>query len=77
MSKAVVTIRLKKGVLDPQGKAISHALQGMGYDEVVHATQGKVIELELDGSADHARIQEMCEKLLANPVIEDYDIKLD
>lgn len=76
MSKAFVTIQLKQGVLDPQGKAISHALNGLGYDEVTGATQGKVIELDITGEPDEARLKEMCEKLLANPVIEDYKIDI-
>ncbi len=74
--KATVHIMLKKGVLDPQGKAIGSALHGMGFDEVGEVRQGKVIELDLGGDANEARIREMCEKLLANPVIEDYEIKM-
>ena len=74
--KATVHIMLKKGVLDPQGKAIGHALEGLGFDEVGEVRQGKVIELEVAEGTDEARVREMCEKLLANPVIEDYDIKI-
>ena len=75
--KAIVYVTLKNGVLDPQGKAIEHALDGLGFDGVGEVRQGKVIELELDtDDQDAARIQvsEMCEKLLANTVIEDYSI---
>ena len=74
--KATVHIMLKKGVLDPQGKAIGHALEGLGFDGVGAVRQGKVIELELADGTDEARIKDMCEKLLANPVIEDYKISI-
>lgn len=66
---------LKNGVLDPQGKAIGHALHGMGFDEVGEVRQGKVIELEIADGTDRKRIEQMCEKLLANTVIEDYRIE--
>jgi phosphoribosylformylglycinamidine synthase len=74
--KATIHITLKSGVLDPQGKAISHALQDMGFDEVKKARQGKIIELEIKEGSDDKRLEEMCEKLLANPVIEDYKIEI-
>lgn len=74
--KATVHITLKKGVLDPQGKAIGHALEGMGFGEVGDVRQGKFIELDLEDGVPEARIREMCEKLLANPVIEDYRIEI-
>lgn len=74
--KATVNITLKKGVLDPQGKAIGHALHGMGFDEVGDVRQGKVIELDIPDGTDESRIKDMCEKLLANPVIEDYEINI-
>lgn len=73
--KVTVHITLKKGVLDPQGKAIGHALHGMGFDEVSDARQGKFIELEVNEGTATSRIEEMCEKLLANTVIEDYSIE--
>jgi phosphoribosylformylglycinamidine synthase len=77
--KARVTVTLKSGVLDPQGKAIEHALGGLGFAGVDQVRQGKVFDLELAGS-DKARAQAdltaMCEKLLANTVIEDYAIVL-
>ena len=66
--KATVHITLKKGVLDPQGKAIGHALHGMGFDEVGDVRQGKVIELDVADGTDEARVKDMCEKLLANTV---------
>lgn len=77
--KARVHVTLKNGVLDPQGKAVHHALQGLGFAGVNDVRQGKFIELELDGSdVEKARVEvkEMCEKLLANTVIEDYSIEL-
>ena len=78
--KATIYISLKNGVLDPQGKAIENALGQLGFDDVENVRQGKMIELELaDTNASQARdrLQEMCEKLLANTVIENYDIRLD
>jgi phosphoribosylformylglycinamidine synthase subunit PurS len=78
--KAVVHVSLKSGVLDPQGKAVADTLVRMGYGEVGGARVGKVIELDLSGAADkaaaEARVKEMCEKLLANTVIESYRIEL-
>jgi len=77
--KARVFITLKPGVLDPQGKAIHHALDGLGFDGVNDVRQGKVIELDLaDSDAETARdrLAEMCERLLANTVIETYEIEL-
>ena len=78
--KARITVTLKTGVLDPQGKAIEHALHGLGFDGVSEARQGKLIELELDDTdKDTAmvRVTEMCEKLIANTVIENYAIELE
>lgn len=78
--KAVVHVSLKSGVLDPQGKAVADTLARMGYGEVGSARVGKVIELDLTGAPDkptaEARVKEMCEKLLANTVIESYRIEL-
>lgn len=77
--KATIYISLKNGVLDPQGKAIENALGQLGFDGVENVRQGKMIELELaDTDANRARdrLQEMCEKLLANTVIENYEIRL-
>ena len=76
--KAIVHVALKNGVLDPQGKAVADTLARMGYKEVEGARIGKVIELDLDdglSEADaNARVKEMCEKLLANTVIESYRV---
>jgi phosphoribosylformylglycinamidine synthase subunit PurS len=77
--KAKITITLKKGVLDPQGKAIEGALGTLGFSGVENVRQGKYIELELaqtDESKARAEIRSMCEKLLANTVIENFSIEL-
>jgi len=77
--KARVFVTLKNGVLDPQGKAIGHALNGLGFQEVGHVRQGKVIDIDLkESNAEQAssRLKEMCEKLLANTIIEKYEIEL-
>jgi phosphoribosylformylglycinamidine synthase len=76
---ATVRITLKKGVLDPQGKAISNALEHMGHQSVASVRQGKLIELELqekDEASAQKSVAQMCEKLLANTVIEDYAIEI-
>ena len=79
MIKARVTVTLKNGVLDPQGKAIEHALDGLGFDGVGSVRQGKVFDIEID-SADRARaetdLKAMCDRLLANTVIENYSVAL-
>jgi len=74
--KARVHVMLKDGVLDPQGAAVQHALGAMGFDGVHGVRQGKVIELDLADGTTEAQIGEMCEKLLANTVIESYRIEL-
>jgi phosphoribosylformylglycinamidine synthase len=77
--KARVFVTLKDGVLDPQGKAIGHALHNLGFSAVGEVRQGKVIEIELgerDSARARARVKEMCERLLANTVIEKYEIEL-
>ncbi|MGR3756013.1 MAG: phosphoribosylformylglycinamidine synthase subunit PurS [Tranquillimonas sp.] len=77
--KARVQVMLKDGVLDPQGEAVRHALGSLGFAGVNGVRQGKVIELDLDDAdaADaEARVREMCEKLLANTVIESYRIEV-
>jgi phosphoribosylformylglycinamidine synthase PurS subunit len=78
--KARIHITLKNGVLDPQGKAIHHSLEGLGFDGVNDVRQGKFIELELadgDIEAARAKVAEMCEQLLANTVIENYSVEID
>lgn len=73
--KARVTITLKKGVLDPQGKAIHHALEGLGFSGVADVRAGKLIELDLAEDVPDATIEAMCRSLLANTVIEDFHIE--
>ncbi|MEM9061207.1 MAG: phosphoribosylformylglycinamidine synthase subunit PurS [Pseudomonadota bacterium] len=78
--RARVHVTLKTGVLDPQGEAIRHALGSLGFDGVDGVRQGKVIELDLaetDPAKAEASVREMCEKLLANTVIENYAIALE
>ena len=73
--KARVFVTLKPGVLDPQGKAIHHALEGLGFSGVQDVRAGKLIELDLAEGIDDASIEEMCRKLLANTVIENFRIE--
>ena len=79
MIKARITVTLKNGVLDPQGKAIEHALSGLGFDGVGSVRQGKVFDVELqatDKAKAEAELKAMCDKLLANTVIENYSVAL-
>lgn len=73
--KVRIHITLKPGVLDPQGKAIHHALEGLGFAGVNDVRQGKLIELDLADDTSEAEIDAMCQKLLANTVIENYRIE--
>jgi len=78
--KARIHITLKHGVLDPQGKAIEHALTGLGFDGINEARQGKYIELDLaetNKDKAYAAVEDMCKKLLSNTVIENYSIDLE
>jgi phosphoribosylformylglycinamidine synthase len=74
--KARVHVMLKDGVLDPQGEAVRHALGGLGFSGVDKVRQGKVIELDLADGTSEDTVREMCEKLLANTVIESYQIEM-
>ncbi len=77
--KARVTVTLKNGVLDPQGKAIEGALKSLGVDGINGVRQGKVIELDLaatDSASAETEVKAMCEKLLANTVIESYRVEI-
>ena len=77
--KAVVTVMLKPGVLDPQGRAIGQALHGLGFPHVADVRAGKVIELDLtetDPDAARASAEAMARKLLANPVIEAFTVEI-
>ncbi len=78
--KVRVIVTLKKGVLDPQGKAVEESLHSLGYKEVKGLRIGKYMEIDLDGTPKEEveeRLKEMCEKLLANPVIEDYRFEIE
>ena len=77
--KARVLVRLKPGILDVQGASVQRALHGLGFDEVQALRVGKVLDIELDGvNGDSARrrVEEMCARLLTNPVIEDYTVEV-
>jgi phosphoribosylformylglycinamidine synthase len=77
--KAIVNVYLKEGVLDPQGKAVHHALGSLGFSGVNDVRVGKQIVLDLDASSEEAakgEVEKMCETLLANTVIEDYDVEI-
>ncbi|MEZ8015614.1 MAG: phosphoribosylformylglycinamidine synthase subunit PurS [Ascidiaceihabitans sp.] len=74
--KARVHVMLKNGVLDPQGEAVRHALGAMGFDGLNGVRQGKVIELDLADGTTEATVNEMCEKLLSNMVIESYTVEM-
>jgi phosphoribosylformylglycinamidine synthase len=73
--KARVFVTLKPGVLDPQGKAIHHALEGLGFSGVNDVRAGKLIELDVDDRTTDSDLEEMCRKLLANTVIENFRIE--
>ena len=78
--RAIVTIRFKDGVLDPEAVAIGRALRGLGFAEVRAVARRKVIELELAGEdrvAARERVQAMCAQLLANPVIESWEVEIE
>lgn len=74
--KATVHVMLKTGVLDPQGEAVRHALGALGFNGVDRVRQGKVIELDLADGTSEADVAAMCEKLLANTVIESYRVEM-
>ncbi|MFA7597634.1 MAG: phosphoribosylformylglycinamidine synthase subunit PurS [Novosphingobium sp.] len=73
--KVRVHVSLKNGVLDPQGRAIHHALEGLGFSGVQDVRAGRLIELDIDDSVSDAALDDMCRKLLANMVIENYRIE--
>jgi phosphoribosylformylglycinamidine synthase PurS subunit len=72
--KARVLIRPKEGILDPQGQAVEQALAALGFQGVSEVRIGRLVELVVD---DPARVSEMCERLLANPLIEDYEVRVE
>jgi phosphoribosylformylglycinamidine synthase len=71
--KARVLIRPKEGILDPQGQAVERALPALGFEGAKEVRVGRLVELEV---ADGSRLREMCERLLANPLIEDYEVQV-
>ncbi|MPZ93999.1 MAG: phosphoribosylformylglycinamidine synthase subunit PurS [Propionibacteriales bacterium] len=77
MARVVVDVMLKPEILDPQGKAVHGALDRIGLPGVVDVRQGKRFEIEIEGEVDDARIAEVAESLLSNPVIEDYTVRVD
>lgn len=79
MMTAEVFVRPKRGILDPQGKAVHHALEALGFEEVRDVRVGRYVVLHLEGddpSAADRRVRDMCDRLLANGVIEDYDVRV-
>ncbi len=73
MTRARVLIRPKEGILDPQGQAVERALPALGFEGVSHVHIGRMVELDVD---DPSQLERMCEQLLANPLIESYEIEL-
>lgn len=79
MFKAIITVKLRPSILDPEGKAIEHAMQSLDFKALSGVRIGKLIELSVDGAdraAAEAMVDEACRKLLANPVMEDYTFEL-
>jgi phosphoribosylformylglycinamidine synthase len=74
--KARVTVSLKPGVLDPQGRAIAHALEGLGFDGIEDVRVGKLIELDVADGTSVEAVEQMARKLLANTVIENFRVEL-
>ena len=77
--RARIFVRLKKGILDPQGTAVKRALEGLGFVEVKNLRIGKILEVELeahDPARARARLEEMCRQLLSNPVMEDFVVEI-
>ena len=80
MYKATVTIKLKKGVLNPEGRTIQRALNFLGFNDVKEVQTYKMIDIIMEGESEEKvkeEVEEMCKKLLANPVIHDYEIKIE
>jgi len=80
MYKATVTIKLKKGVLNPEGRTIQRALNFLGFNNVKEVQTYKMIDILMEGESEEKvkeEVEEMCKKLLANPVIHDYEIKVE
>ena len=80
MAKARVIITLKRTIMDAQGQTVQRALQNLGYQGVQHLRIGKYVEMEVDGAPKKqlaAQLEEMCRKLLANPIIEDFQVEIE
>lgn len=80
MALAKVYVTLKEGILDPQGKTVLRALNSLGYEEVEDVRVGKFVEVSLEGSEKgklEEKLLEMCERLIANPIIEDYRVEVE
>jgi phosphoribosylformylglycinamidine synthase subunit PurS len=76
MAKVIVDVMLKPEILDPQGQAIQQALPSLGFDQVGNVRQGKHFELDIDGNDPEAAAEQVARTLLANPVIEDFDVRV-
>ncbi|WP_117213033.1 phosphoribosylformylglycinamidine synthase subunit PurS [Allorhizocola rhizosphaerae] len=77
MARVVVDVMLKPEILDPQGQAVANALPRLGVSDVASVRIGRRVEIEFEGEADVERAREIADKLLANPVIEDYQVKIE
>ncbi|RJQ31763.1 MAG: phosphoribosylformylglycinamidine synthase subunit PurS [Actinobacteria bacterium] len=77
MAKAKVFVTLKEGILDPQGQTVENALKNLGYNNVSNLRIGKYITLDIEGDNTKKELEEMSHKLLANPIIEDYQIEIE
>lgn len=77
MTRVVVTVMPRAGVLDPQGQAVQGALSSLGFDALAEVRVGRRIELEIAGDDPLGQAREMCDRLLANPLIEDYRVEVD
>ncbi len=79
MLKAIVTVMLKKGIFDPQGRAVQNGLESIGFDKVKGVRVGKQLEMDLemtDKAAAESSVHDMCDKMLANPVVESYSFEI-
>ncbi|MCF7824900.1 MAG: phosphoribosylformylglycinamidine synthase subunit PurS [Candidatus Marinimicrobia bacterium] len=79
MLKAIVTVMLKKGIFDPQGRAVQNGLKSIGFEDIKSVRVGKQIEIDLetaDKTAAEEKVHEMCDKMLANPVVESYSFTI-
>ncbi len=77
MARVVVDVRLKSEILDPQGRAVQGALGRLGLEGVTNVRQGKQFVIDIDGAVDEAKLHEIAGNLLSNPVIEDYELRIE